>query len=577
MDKHSRLVTTWWWSSKLNLRKRYDSDAPAPLTPHAKLLLAPTRLVCWSGFERIVAFSPLCTLRLGLKYFELRDRGMQAAGNDGVPAAVQPDALTQKQELAKQLATSGAGDGGFVAQLTSNPFFTAGFGLAGLGAAATFAQRGIRSGAALLKRRLLVDVEINNRDESYTWFLYWLRLHEQGRLASEVSSSGRKNTWLASVLQRLTPSMRQLSIETETVKLPNGALNAHFALVAGPGRHFLRYRNAFIAINRVRETKQYDKDGKPWETITLTTLYSQRHVFESMFREAHELAAENTEGKTPIYMPRTMTWERFGNPRQKRPLDSVILDQGVKERIVADVQDFMHSEKWYADRGVPYRRGYLLYGPPGTGKSSFIQALAGHLNYAIAILNLSERGLSDDRLNHLLTIIPERTFVLLEDVDVAWANQRGADSDGYHGPNVTMSGLLNALDGVASAEERIIFLTTNHVEKLDAALVRPGRVDMTVHLDNATAYQIEQLWRRFYEDVDEDEKHLRLFMETLRSHGILSSDPRETTSTVSPAAIQGLFLYNKSNPVGAIEMAAQFAPSKPLGHTLAASDARAAP
>jgi mitochondrial chaperone BCS1 len=488
---------------------------------------------------------------------------MQGAGDGGaLPPAASQDVVATKQELVQQLAASPGGDGGFLAQLTSNPFFTAGFGLAGLGAAATFAQRGLRNGAALLKRRLLVDVEINNRDDSYNWFLYWLRLHEQGRLAGAAAAPS-KASYIGRLMQRLTPSMRQLSIETETVKLPNGALNAHFALVAGPGRHFLRYRNAFIAVNRVRETKQYDKDGKPWETITLTTLYSQRHVFESMFKEAHELAVENTEGKTPIYIPRAVSWEPFGAPRQKRPLNSVVLDQGVKERIVTDVQDFMKSEKWYSERGIPYRRGYLLYGPPGTGKSSFIQALAGHLNYAIAILNLSERGLSDDRLNHLLTMIPERTFVLLEDVDVAWANQRGAQSDGYHGPNVTMSGLLNALDGVASAEERILFLTTNHVDKLDAALVRPGRVDMTVHLDNATVYQIKQLWKRFYDDVDEDENHLNAFMATLRSHGILSEDEKQQTSTVSPATIQGLFLCNKSNPSGAIEMVAQLGAGTP--------------
>jgi mitochondrial chaperone BCS1 len=355
----------------------------------------------------------------------------------------------------------------------------------------------------------------------------------------------------------LTPSLRQLSIETETVKLPNGAINAHFALVAGPGRHFLRYQGAFIAVNRLRETKQYDKDGKPWETITLTTLYSQRQVFESMFREAYAMAVDNTEGKTPIYIPRSISWEPFGNPRQKRPLDSVILDAGVKERIVTDVQDFMTSDKWYADRGIPYRRGYLLYGPPGTGKSSFIQALAGHLNYAIAILNLSEKGLTDDRLNHLLTIIPERTFVLLEDVDVAWANQRKPDADGYHGANVTMSGLLNALDGVASAEERILFLTTNHVERLDQALIRPGRVDMTVRLGNSTRYQIGQLWDRFYEDVDPDGSQKKSFLATLEKNGALPGESENPESSLSPASIQGLFLYNKDNPLGAIEMAKQ--------------------
>lgn len=481
------------------------------------------------------------------------------------------DAPSSKQDLARQLATNTNGtDGGFIAQLTSNPFFTAGFGLAGLGAAAAFAQRGARTGAALLKRRLLVDVEINNRDESYSWFLYWLRLHEQGRLplgrksiehgTLQAEVTTKQPGTLESILQRLTPSLRQLSIETETVKLPNGAINAHFALVAGPGRHFLRYRSAWIAVNRTRETKQFDKDGKPWETITLTTLYSQRHVFESMFKEAHELAVENTEGKTPIYIPRSVSWEPFGNPRQKRPLESVILDQGVKEKIVTDVQDFMTSDKWYADRGIPYRRGYLLYGPPGTGKSSFIQALAGHLNYAIAILNLSEKGLTDDRLNHLLSIIPERTFVLLEDVDVAWANRRTPQSDGYSGPSVTMSGLLNALDGVASAEERILFLTTNHVERLDEALVRPGRVDMTVRLGNATRHQIEQLWVRFYEDVDIDGALQVAFIERLTELGALS--PTQDESSISPATIQGLFLYNKDNPAGAIEMAAQVLPSK---------------
>ena len=416
-------------------------------------------------------------------------------------------------------------------------------------------------------------MEINNRDESYQWFLYWLRLHEQGRLPagsarpllpSTTGSTPSKPGRLESLLRKLTPSLRQLSIETETVKLPNGAINAHFALVAGPGRHFLRYQGAFIAVNRIRETKQYDKDGKPWETITLTTLYSQRHVFESMFREAHSLAAENTEGKTPIYIPRSISWEPFGNPRQKRPLESVILDAGVKEQIVGDVQDFLHSEKWYADRGIPYRRGYLLYGPPGTGKSSFIQALAGHLNYAIAILNLSEKGLSDDRLNHLLTIIPERTLVLLEDVDVAWANQRKSDSDGYHGANVTMSGLLNALDGVASAEERIIFLTTNHVERLDEALVRPGRVDMTVRLGNATSYQIEQLWDRFYEDVDKDGIQKKAFMSALHDANALPQTAGNVESSVSPASIQGLFLYNKDSPQGAVAMAKQLGPRESI-------------
>jgi chaperone BCS1 len=81
-------------------------------------------------------------------------------------------------------------------------------------------------------------------------------------------------------------------------------------------------------------------------------------------------------------------------------------------------------------KGIPYRRGYLLHGPPGSGKTSFIQALAGSLGYDICLLNLSERGLADDKLNHLLSNAPERSFVLIEDVDAAFNKRVQTSEDG---------------------------------------------------------------------------------------------------------------------------------------------------
>lgn len=362
------------------------------------------------------------------------------------------------------------------------------------------------------------------------------------------------------ILRRFTPGMHHLSIQTEKIEHPNGSVQTHFALIPGPGRHILRYRNAFLMVNRERETKSLDRNsGRPWETITLTTLYSQRHIFEDLFTEAHRLVQQSTEGKTIVYTAKTASWDRFGEPRRKRPIESVILDKGIKESIIADVRDFLSSGQWYYNRGIPYRRGYLLHGPPGSGKSSFIQALAGELDYNIAILNLSERGLTDDRLNHLLTIIPPRTLVLLEDADAAFVNRRQTESDGYRGANVTFSGLLNALDGVGSAEERILFLTTNHVERLDSALIRPGRIDMTVRLGEATRWQASMLWDRFYGEIDPAGAYKREFLAQLVTLGIIDSEgnkenaPGQMTST---AALQGLFLYNKGNMRGAIDMAA---------------------
>lgn len=97
--------------------------------------------------------------------------------------------------------------------------------------------------------------------------------------------------------------------------------------------------------------------------------------------------------------------------------------------------------------GIPYRRGYLLHGPPGSGKTSFIQALAGALSYDICVLNLSERGLADDKLFHLLSNVPERSFVLIEDIDAAFNKRVQTSEDGYAHPDIMQENiaLINPL------------------------------------------------------------------------------------------------------------------------------------
>jgi len=396
---------------------------------------------------------------------------------------------------------------------------------------------------------MLVDLEITHHDEAYPWLLQWMtashRAQHAGTQLAPNAAPMMKGGILARLIARYNPRLHHLQVRTSQPKDgPSHA--AHFSFVPGPGQHILRYGGSLIYVDRQREKDLNIGTREPFETITLTTLYADRGVFEQIFSEAHALYQRLQEGKTIIYNSIGTAWQQFGEPKWKRPLDSVILERGVKERIAEDVKAFLAARSWYLNRGIPYRRGYLLYGPPGTGKSSFIQALAGHLDFNIAILNVSERGVTDDRLNHLLLKVPPRTIVLLEDIDVAFVNRRKPDADGYAGATVTFSGLLNALDGVASAEERIIFLTTNHVERLDEALIRPGRVDMTVRLGEATEYQIEQLWDRFYADLDAGGRAKRRFMTKANELGLVDS--------VSTAELQGLFLYNKDDAEGAIKM-----------------------
>lgn len=181
------------------------------------------------------------------------------------------------------------------------------------------------------------------------------------------------------------------------------------------------------------------------------------------------------------------------------------------------------------------------------------------------MLSLSQRGLTDDKLNHLLLNVPARTLVLLEDADAAFANRRQVEGDGYAGANVTYSGLLNALDGVASAEERIILMTTNHIDRLDDALIRPGRVDMTLHLGHATEWQMARLWDRFYADKDPDG--------VARTRFLQKSKRLDLVGNVSTAALQGLFLYNKDDVEGAISLLDQLAVLRPGQQSAAAAAA----
>ena len=467
-----------------------------------------------------------------------------------------------KEDAIKKLAETSGGDGGIFAQLLKNPFFTAGFGLASFGAVVRYGSLGLRRGGELLRRRMLVDLEITRHDESYNWVLNWMTAHYQNQLGP-VARAKDVGT-LEYLMRRVTPGLHHLQIKTATTKTASGSEQTAFSLVPGHGRHFLRYKNAFILANRERIGKSFDVNGQPFETISLTTLYYYRHIFEDIFREAHEMALQSTEGKTVVYTSRNMGWEQSGQPKRRRPFNSVVLQEGLSEKILQDVREFLDARTWYLDRGIPYRRGYLLHGPPGTGKTSFVQALAGELDFNIAMLSLSQRGLTDDLLNHLLLNVPARTVVLLEDADAAFSNRRQRDDDGYSGANVTYSGLLNALDGVASAEERIIFMTTNHIGRLDDALIRPGRVDMTVHLGNATQWQMEQLWDRFYARHDVGGAGKRRFIEKAKEVGLINN--------VSTAALQGLFLYNKDDVEGAIGMVDQLSighQSQPPRHVVA--------
>lgn len=198
-----------------------------------------------------------------------------------------------------------------------------------------------------------------------------------------------------------------------------------------------------------------------------------------------------------------------------RKLSSVVLADGVKEELLGDIQKFLDDEKKYAELGIPWHRGYLFHGPAGTGKTSLIKAIAAEMGLDLWYAPLGDLK-EDSSLVDLIRSVRPRGVLLLEDVD-AYAAARDRDESGTPAGSgergISTSALLNALDGVVTPHGLITIMTTNHLEKLDPALIRSGRADRTIKLGLPGWGEINTMWSLFFPaefDLGEEPEQFQL-------------------------------------------------------------------
>ncbi|KYQ89027.1 mitochondrial chaperone BCS1 [Tieghemostelium lacteum] len=362
-------------------------------------------------------------------------------------------------------------------------------------------------------------IDIDSKDKSYEWVMYWLSSNDSIKGSNHLSAETTYNSV---------------------------GKNPRIIFVPSVGNHRILYKGRSLWVNRVRDPQFDLGSGAPFESIQLTCYKSNKNILEDLIKDAMRLSLNRDFGKTVIYMNDGGSWQRFGNPRTIRSLDSVILADDLKKTVIYDIKEFLNNEVWYRNRGIPYRRGYLLYGPPGNGKSSFITAIAGELNLDICIVSLSQKDMNDKKINQLLNNAPPKSILLIEDIDAAFNKQRkiieeSQSNNNLHSDGLTFSGLLNALDGVASQEGRLLFMTTNKLDFLDEALIRDGRVDLKLHIQNATKQQARQLFKHFYNLDNNSNAMCEKFAQNIQDYQL------------SMSQIQGFLLKYIHSPEGAIE------------------------
>ena len=268
-----------------------------------------------------------------------------------------------------------------------------------------------------------------------------------------------------------------------------------------------RHHSDFIVVKYNRRRLYIRKDReKNASATTLTSLFYDSFYITCLFgrdtvKSFLDMIVEyNTSKRKKKEDVNVLTYEygRWGvvNGIKLKPLDKIFLNNNKKETLITDMKRFTESEDEYIRKGIPYKRGFLFYGKPGNGKTTLATALASRFKRDLYSLNLTSLN-GDDQLINLFTQLPSgNMIILIEDIDTMFKTGREVD-----GKKITFSTLLNCLDGVFYKHGMISIMTTNHVELLDDALLRKGRVDVMMEIDNPNPQTSKDYIETFYNGV----------------------------------------------------------------------------
>lgn len=258
------------------------------------------------------------------------------------------------------------------------------------------------------------------------------------------------------------------------------------------GRYLVKYKGKWIFISCYREEQKLDGMSIGFtETISLTSLNKNKKIFQDFIKDVVLEYSNANKDKLII-----KTFDRYSwiatSTRDKRNKDSLFYNDTILEIIEQDLTKFYDRKEWYKYLGIQYKRGYLFFGEPGNGKTTLAMYLASKFNKALCVLNLKSFS-SDESLVNAFSSLPHNSIVIMEDVDIVVPNRGDNTKD-----RITLAGLLNIMDGPMSKEGTVVIMTTNFKDRIDDAVIRPGRIDLQLEIKNPTINQIEKYINRFY-------------------------------------------------------------------------------
>jgi chaperone BCS1 len=309
---------------------------------------------------------------------------------------------------------------------------------------------------------------------------------------------------------------RTTVLKLRSVKLMNGLWGhlPYATISVGSGIHFIKLLGRIALITMTEDLQS--SNLRMGEKLRIKIIIIGKHPefineLRNILDDALHRISYHSESLMKIYTYR-------GDEKQgdwtdtlsihKRSLNTIYIPEAQKKRIISDIEEFHKSENDHYKKGIPHHLGIMLYGPPGTGKTSLIRALASHFDIHICYLHSSELKY----IQNATTLLPKNAWIIIEDIDsndithlqandnikeTKKSTRRNKDGT-LEQVEFTLDQILNCWDGMLASEGRVLFITTNHLEKIDPVLIRPGRIDIREEIGYVGQEALSQFCESFY-------------------------------------------------------------------------------
>ena len=278
----------------------------------------------------------------------------------------------------------------------------------------------------------------------------------------------------------------------KNVKIEDAKYISDINIMIGYGSHIYNMdENSKITIS-------YEQQGDPVGTHCDAVIYNTMSVscetfeiWEKFLTDVNEFIARfdiSEAQKLNIYIAdKYGDWCKYSKI-PSRLLSTIYVDENIKSQLKNDITNFIDSESEYEKFGIPYKRTYMITGVPGSGKTSIIKALCNEFDRNLCILSVN-KDFDNSTILNAFKNMREKSFLLIEDIDCLFEKREHKDN-----PLITFSSFINVLDGVLYKHGLICFITTNHPERLDHAILRSGRMDLILKIDYPSKTDIKRLF-----------------------------------------------------------------------------------